>query len=121
MIKCSKRLEIYMYCAVLTMVAPNTNSDRPVINNYRLLTKMKAEWPQTTPKKPCSVKKFYPTEAQRRLLNVCSYNFFLNPTYFDTIIEVNQFVTEHLKYITEFEKIDGGMRCPGMQFMSRIH
>jgi hypothetical protein len=47
------------------MVASNANNDRPAINFSRLLTKLKAELPETTPKKPCIAKKLYPTEAQR--------------------------------------------------------
>ena len=98
MIKCFTRPKTHIYCAVLTMVASNANSDRPAINYSHLLTKLKAELPESTPKKSCSAKRFYPTETQRWLLDVCGYKFFLNSPGFDTVKEVNQFVTEHAKY-----------------------
>ena len=95
MVQCLKRAKTYVYCTVLTMVASNINNNRPTINYSRLLTKLKAEVPETTPKKPHIEKTFFPTEAQRRLLNVCGYKDFLNPPGFGTVWEVNQFVTEH--------------------------
>ena len=121
MVQCSKHAKTYVYCTVLTMMASNTNNDLPTINYSRLLTKLKAELPETTPKKTRIEKKLFPTEAQRRLLDVCGYQDFLNPPGFDTIWKVNQFVTEHAEYIKEFEKKHGGMPCPCIvHFMSRI-
>ena len=95
MIQCLKRAKTYVYCTVLTMVAYNTNNDRPTINYFRLLTKLKAEVSEMTSKKPRIEKTLFPTEAQRRLLDVCGYKDFLNPPGFETVREVNQFVTEH--------------------------
>jgi hypothetical protein len=103
------------------MVAFNANNDRLAINFSRLLTKLKAELPETTPKKPRIVKKFYSTEAQRRLLDVYGYKDFLNPSGFDSVRKVNQFVTEHVDYMNEFERKHGDMSCPGMHSMSRNH
>ena len=106
---------------MLTMVTSNTNNDRPTINYSRLLTKLKAEVPETTPKKPRIEKTFFPTEAQSRLLDVCGYKDFLNPPGFGTVREVNQFVTEHADHIKEFEKKHDNMPYPGIvHFMSRI-
>ena len=103
------------------MTTSNTNNDRPTINYSRLLNKLKAEVPETTPKKPRIEKTFFPTEAQRRLLDVCGYKEFLNPPGFKTVREVNQFVTEHVDFRKEFEKKLGDMPCPSiLYFMSRI-
>ena len=68
------------------------------INYSRLLNKLKAEVPDTTPKKSRIEKTFYPTEAQRQFLDVCGYKEFLNPPGFGTAREVNQFVTEHADF-----------------------
>jgi hypothetical protein len=103
------------------MVVSNANSHRPAINFSHLLTKMNAELSGTTPKKPRIAKKFYPTEAQRRFLDVCEYNDFLNPPSFDSVREVTQFVTEHADYKNEFERKYSGMSCPGMHSVSRNH
>jgi hypothetical protein len=103
------------------MVASNANSHRHAINFSRLLTKLKAELPETTPKKPRIAKKFYPTEAQCRLLDVCGYKNFLNPSGFDSVREVHQFVTEHADYKNEFERKHSDMPCPGIHSVSRNH
>jgi hypothetical protein len=100
------------------MVASNANSHRPAINFSQLLTKLKVELPET-PKKPRIAKKFYPTEAQRRLLDVCGYKNFFNTPGFDSVREVNLFVAEHADYRNEFEKKYGAMPCPGMCSVSR--
>ena len=122
MVQCSKYAKTYVYCTVLIMVASNTNNDLPMINYSRLLTKLKVELPKTTPKKTRIEKKLFPTEAQRRLLDVCGYKYFLNPLDFDTVREVNKFVTEHAEYRKEIEKKHGGMSCPSIvHFMSRAH
>jgi len=76
---------------------------------------------ETTWKKPRSANKFYPTEAQRQLLDVYNYKNILNPLGFDTVREVNQFVLEHAEYRIEFEKMHGDMSCPSMHPMSRLH
>ena len=121
MVQCLKRAKTYVYCTVLTMVASNTNNDRPTINYSRLLTKLKAEVPETTPKKSRIEKTFFPTKTQRRFLDVCKYKDFLNPPCFGTVREVNQFVTEHADHRIKFEKKHGGMPCPNMvHFMSHI-
>ena len=95
------------------MVASNKNNERAAINYSRLLSKLKAEVPETAPKKPKIEKQFFPTEAQRRLLDICGYKDFLNPPGFGSVREVNEFVTEHADYRKEFEKKHGGMPCPG--------
>lgn len=111
---------VHILRSVLIVVS-NTNSDRPAINFFRLLTKLKAELPERTPKKPRGEKKLYFTEAQRRLLDVCGYKDFINLLGFNSVREVNQFVSEYADYRKKFEKIHGDMPCPGMHFMSRIH
>ena len=121
MVQCLQRTKTRVYCTVLTMTTSSTNNERPAINYSRLLSKLKAKVPDTTPKKPRIEKTFYPTEAQRRLLDVCGYKEFLNPPGFGTVREVNEFVTEHADFRKEFEKTHGGMPCPGiLYFMSRI-
>ena len=112
---------VYVYYVELTMVASNANNNRPTINYSRLLTKLKAELPETSPKKPRNTKKFYSTEAQRRLLDVCGYKISLNPPDFESVWEVNQFVTKHTEHRKDFEKMYGGLPCPGMQLMCHIH
>ena len=103
------------------MVAINRNNIRAAINYSRFLTKPKAEMPETSPKKQRTVKTFYPTEAQRRLLDVCGYKNFLNPPGFETVREVNEFVTEYAERRKDFEKMHGHLPCPGMQLMFHIH
>ena len=106
---------------MLTMEAPNTNNERPTINYSRLLTKSKAELPKTTPKKPRIEKKFFPTQAYHRLMDICGNKDFLNFPGFDTVREANQFITEHAEQRKEFEKKHGDMLCLGIvHFMSRI-
>ena len=101
------------------MVAANANSGRPAINYSRLFTKLKADLPETIQKKLHNGrKKFYPSETQQQLLDVCNYKDFL--THLVSVREVNQFVTEHADYRKEFEKIHGGLSCPGMYLTSRI-
>ena len=80
------------------MVANNANNGRATINYSRLLTKLKAELSEISPNKPRNVKKFHPTEAQRRLLDVCGYKNFLNPPDFESMREVNEFITEHAEH-----------------------
>ena len=113
--------ETYIYCVQLTILQYNANNGRTAINYSRLLTKLKVELPDTNPKKPRNGKKFYPTEVQRRLLDVCEYKNFLNPPGFDNVREVNQFVTEYAQYQKDFEKIHGDSPCLSMQLMFRIH
>ena len=96
------------------MVANNANSGYAAINYSRLLIKLKIEFRKTSPKKPRNVKTFYPTEAQRRILDVCGYNFFLNPHGFESVREVNEFVTEHAEHQKDFEKMHGDLSCLGM-------
>jgi hypothetical protein len=80
---------------------------------------LQTELPETTPNKSRIAKKFYPTEAQRRLLDVCGYKDFLNPPGFDSVGEVNQFVTEHADYRNELGEKHGDMSCSCMHSMSR--
>ena len=96
------------------------NNGHNAINYFRLLTKLKADLPETIPKKPRNANKFYPSEEQRRLLDVCSFKVFLEPHGFDIVREVNQFVTEYVEYRKDFGRILGGLLCPGMYLMSRI-
>ena len=103
------------------MVASNANNGRAAINYSRLLTIFKAELPETNPKKPRNVKTLYSIQPQRRLLDVCGYKNLLNPPGFESVREVNEFVTEHAKYRKDFEKMHGGLLCPGMQLMFHIH
>ena len=112
---------MYVYCAELILVASNANNNRSTINYFQLLTKLKAELPETSPKKPRNTKKFYPTEVQRRLLDVCGYKNFLNPLGFESVREVNQFVTEHAEYRKDFEKMHGDLPYLGIQLMFHIH
>ena len=98
MVQCLKRAKTYVYCTVLKMVAYNINDDRPTINYSRLLTKLKAEVPETTSKKSRIEKTLFPTEAQRRLLDVYWYKDFLIPPCFGIVKEVNQFVKEHANH-----------------------
>ena len=117
---CYKCPKTYVYCAVLIMVAANANSGRPAIIYSRLLTKLKAVCRKKFKRIHAMENKFYPSETQRQLLDVCSYKDFFNPLGFETVREVNQFVTKHVDYQKEFEKIYGGLRCPGVYLTSRI-
>ena len=96
------------------MVASNANSGRAAINYSHLLIKLKIEFLKTSPKKPRNVKTFYPTEAQRRLLDVCGYKNFLNPHGFESVQEVNEFVTKYAEHRKDFEKMHGDLSCLGM-------
>ena len=75
---CNKCPKTYVYCAILIMVAANANSGRPAINYSRLFTKLKADLPEIIQKKLHNGrKKFYPSETQQQLLDVCNYKDFL--------------------------------------------
>ena len=66
------------------------------INYSTLLTKLKVELPERTPKKMKIEKTFYPNEPQCRFLNVCGFIDYLNLPGFLTVAEVNDFVTTYV-------------------------
>ena len=49
---------------MLTMVAANANSGRPMITYSRSLSKLKADLPEPIPTKPRNATTLYPTEMQ---------------------------------------------------------
>ena len=87
------------------------------INYASLLTKLKADLPKSElePKnrRRSSTIYFYPTEAQNRMLDVCGYKYFTNPSAFDTIKETNTFVTKYADNKEAFEDRYGSESCLG--------
>ena len=65
-------------------------------------------------KKPKVGKIFYPSEAQKRLLNVCSFIDFLNPLGFSSVVEVNELVANFVNKRTTFENEHKTSTSPGM-------
>ena len=88
--------------------------DKTKINFTSLLTQLKAELPARPINKPKVEKIFYTTEAQKRLLNVCGFIDFLNPPWFSSAAEVNEFVTNFVNKRTAFENEHKTLPCPGM-------
>jgi hypothetical protein len=88
--------------------------DKTNINYTTLLTKLKAELPDRAPKNLKIEKKFYPSEAQSSILNVCGFIDYLNPPGFSSLAEVNEFVTTYVNKRKEFEKEHKSLPCPGM-------
>ena len=68
------------------------------------MTKLKAELPERGAKKQKIEQTFYPSEAHKRLLNVCGFIDFLNPPWFFSLTEVNEFVTNFVTTRFEVEK-----------------
>ena len=82
------------------------------IDYTSLLTKLKAELPERAPKKPKIERTSYPSEAQKRLMNVCGFIDFLNPPGFSSLTEVNESVTNFVTKRLKFEKEHKCMPCP---------
>ena len=68
-------------------------ADKTKINFMSFLTQLKAGLPERPMKKPKAEKIFYPSESQKRLLNVCGFIDFLNPPRFSSTAEINEFIT----------------------------
>ena len=88
--------------------------DKTKINFTLLLTQLKKELPERPLKKPKVEKTFYPSEAQKRLLNICGFIDYLNPPGFSSVAEVNEFVTNFVNKRTAFENEYKTLPCPGM-------
>ena len=88
-----------------------------LINYTSLLTKLKADLPESKPepkkRRRSSTTYFYPTEAQNRMLDVCGYKYFMNPPAFDIIKETNTFVTKYADNKKAFKDRYGSEPCPG--------
>ena len=65
-------------------------------------------------KKPEVEKIFYPSEAHKQLLNVYDFIDLLNPPWFSSVAEVNEFVTNFVNKRTTFENEHKTSPCPGM-------
>ena len=65
--------------------------DKTKINFTSFFTQLKAELPERPMKRPKVEKLFTPSEAQKRLLNVCGFIDFLNPPGSSSVAEVNEF------------------------------
>ena len=69
------------------------------INYANLLAKLKVDLPESEPepkkRRRSSTTSFYPIESQNRMLDVCDYKDFTNPSVFDTIKEANTFLTKY--------------------------
>ena len=87
------------------------------MNYASMLTKLNVDLPEREPEPKKRVRfsttSFYPTEAQNRLLDVCSYKDFTNPPAFDTIKEANAFVTKYADNKKAFKDRYGSEPCPG--------
>ena len=84
------------------------------INYKLLLTKSEVELPERALKKLKIKKTFYPSEAQKQLLNTCSFINFLNQPGFASLVEVNEFVIKFVNKRTEFEKNHKSLPYPGV-------
>lgn len=103
----------YSFCICLFAMQTIMNTSNN-INYILLLTKSEVELPERALKKPKIKKTFYPSEAQKQLLNICNFINFSNQPGFASLVEVNEFVIKFVNKRTEFEKNHKSLPYPGV-------
>lgn len=64
---------------------------------------------------------FHTSEAQKRLLNVCSFINFMNPPAFHALAKVNEFVTNFVNKYNDAQKEHKSLPCPSICHITSIY